>query len=66
MQVYERERQSCDLGLFTHAFSLFMITLPHVLVSAVLTAVIFVPWSDLNQSGALLCLRPHLQSLRCF
>ncbi|KAK9808271.1 hypothetical protein WJX73_005701 [Symbiochloris irregularis] len=51
VRVYERERQSCDLGLFTHSFSLFLITLPHVLVSAVLTAVIFVPWSDLNQSG---------------
>ena len=47
-----RERESCKIGLSTHAVSLFLIIAPHVLMSAVLTAVIIIPWVVLNQTGA--------------
>ena len=52
-QVYLRERETIRLGVFTHILSLFLIVLPHVLVSAVLTAVIIIPWVNLNPAGVL-------------
>ena len=65
MQVYKRERESCNIGLTTHCLALFLIVLPHVLVSAVLTAVIFVPWVGLNSTGAQPPASALLQMLSC-
>ena len=51
LQVYKRERDSCNMGLGVHVLALFLIAVPHVLVSAVLTAIIFIPWVNLNSTG---------------
>lgn len=51
MQVYKRERLSCGIGLMTQLLAMFTIIVPHVAVQAVVQAVIFVPWVNLNTTG---------------
>ena len=63
VQVYKREKESCRIGLLTHSLALFLITVPHVLVSAVLTAVIIIPWVGLNPTGASRPLLPGCSDL---
>ena len=69
VQVYQRERLTCGIALPTQLLSMFFVIAPHVVVQAVLQAVIFVPWVGLNTSGAppfhcggAACCRPALQS----
>ena len=50
-QVYKRERLTCGIGMLTQLSAMFTIIVPHVAVLAVLQAVIFVPWVNLNTTG---------------
>ena len=54
-QVYKRERLSCGIKLPTQLLAMLSVIVPHVVVQAVLQAVIFIPWVNLNSSG--LCLK---------
>ena len=49
--MYKRERLTCGIGMLTQLSAMFTIIVPHVAVLAVLQAVIFVPWVNLNTTG---------------
>ena len=51
-QVFLRENKRCNLGLLTHFAALFTLTLPHLAIAAVFSAIVLIPMCDLNNNGA--------------
>ena len=50
-QVFLRENKRCNLGLLTHFTALFTLTLPHLAVAAIFSAIVLIPMCDLNNNG---------------
>lgn len=50
--VFLRENKRCRLGIPTYFIALFTLTLPHLAVAAAFSAIVFIPMTDLNNTGS--------------
>jgi hypothetical protein len=52
MQVFMREHDRCRLGIMTDVTALFLLIVPHLMIAAVIAAIVTIPMCNLNSTSS--------------